>query len=120
MTESNKAILEKANAAIVAGDNEGFLALCTDDIVWTAVGESRLQGKQAVREWMKTAYAEPPEFTVKQMVAEGDFVVALGDIVATDANGRPQQNAYSAVWRFRDGKMVELKAFVVATGPGPG
>ena len=89
MTESNKAVLENANAAIVAGDNEGFLALCTDDIVWTAVGESRLQGKQAVREWMKTAYAEPPEFTVKQMVAEGDFVVALGDIVANDANGRP-------------------------------
>lgn len=120
MTESNKAVLEKANAAIVAGDNEGFLLLCTDDIVWTEVGESTLQGKQAVREWMKSAYAEPPEFTVKQMVAEGDFVVALGDIVANDADGRPRQNAYSDVWRFRDGKMAELNAFVIATGSRPG
>lgn len=116
MSKSNKDVLEEANAHIVAGNNEGFLSLCTEDIIWTAVGESTLNGKAAVREWMKKAYVEPPEFTVKHMVAEDDYVVALGDITSKDKAGQSTQNAYSDVWRFRDGKMAELNAFVVKTG----
>jgi ketosteroid isomerase-like protein len=115
MSKSNKDVLEEGNAHIVAGNNEGFLALCTEDIVWTTVGESTLKGKQAVREWMQEAYVEPPEFTAKHMVAEGDYVVALGDITSKDKHGKPTQNAYSDVWRFHGGKMAELKAFVVQT-----
>lgn len=116
MSKSNRSVLEEANAHIVAGNNEGFLALCTEDIVWTTVGDSTLTGKEAVRRWMKENYVEPPEFTVKNMVAEGDFVVAIGDITTRDKGGKAAQNAYSDVWRFSDGKMAELNAFVVKTG----
>ena len=31
MSEKNKAILEKGNAAIAEGNNKGFLSLCADD-----------------------------------------------------------------------------------------
>lgn len=113
MSGSNKAILEQANAAVRAGDNEGFLAHCTDDIRWTTVGEGTLQGKQAVREWMKTAYASPPDFRVEKLVAEGEMVVALGTIMLDGADGQPAEFAYSDVWRFRDRKMAELDAFVI-------
>lgn len=113
MSESNKAVLKNANAAIVEGDNEGFLLLCSEDIVWTTVGESTLKGKDAVRRWMETAYAEPPRFTVDRLIAEDDFVVALGHITATDEDGKATRNAYSDVWLFRDGIMAELNAFVV-------
>lgn len=113
MSGSNKAILEQANAAVRAGDNEGFLEHCTDDIRWTTVGEGTLQGKQAVRDWMKTAYASPPRFHVERLVAEGDMVVALGTIMADGADGQPAELVYSDVWRFRDGKMAELDAFVI-------
>ncbi len=113
MSGSNKATLEQANAAVRAGDNEGFLAHCTEDIRWTTVGEGTLQGKQAVRDWMKTAYASPPSFRVEKLVAEGDMVVALGTIMVDDADGQPTEFAYSDVWRFRDGKMAELDAFVI-------
>ncbi|WP_313455330.1 nuclear transport factor 2 family protein [Stenotrophomonas sp.] len=109
----HKSILEQANAAVRVGDNEGFLAHCTDDIRWTTVGEGTLQGKQAVRDWMKTAYASPPSFRVEKLVAEGDMVVALGTIMADDAQGQPAEFAYSDVWRFRDGKLAELDAFVI-------
>jgi ketosteroid isomerase-like protein len=112
MPDSNKATLEQANAAIVSGDNEGFLALCDDDIVWTTVGEGSLVGKAAVREWMRTNYAEPPTFTVERMVVDGDFVVALGTLdVVVDGVAIP--HPYSDVWRFKDGRMIELRAFVV-------
>ncbi len=109
----HKKVLEQANEAVRAGDNEGFLAHCTDDIRWTTVGEGTLQGKQAVREWMKEGYAVPPQFEVRHMVAEGDHVIAIGRIVGDGSEGKRAEFAYSDVWRFRDGKMCELDAFVI-------
>jgi uncharacterized protein (TIGR02246 family) len=116
MNLNNKAILEKANAAISAGNNEGFLSFCTDDMVWTFVGDKMLQGKEAVRQYMATAYAEPPRFMVENLIAEGEFVTALGKISMKDEDGIRVDYSYCDVWRFRDGKMVELKAFVIETG----
>lgn len=115
MPGTNKSILLQANEAIVAGDNEGFLSHCTDDIRWTTVGEGTLEGKEAVRQWMKGAYATPPQFKVDHLIAEDDTVVALGTIVASGDDGQPTEFTYSDVWRFRDRKMAELRAFVVPT-----
>jgi len=113
MIETNKSILEQADAAVTAGDNEGFLVHCTEDTKWVFVGEQVLQGKEAVRQWMVTAYAEPPKFVVETLIAEGDFVTALGKINLKDENGEAADYLYCDVWRFRDGKMAELKAFVI-------
>lgn len=115
MSDQNKATLERANAAITQGDTEGFLAFCTDDIEWTTVGGSTLQGKEAVRQWMATAYTEPPDFSVTHLVAEGDFLVAFGNITVKNEDGKMVPSAYSDLWRFREGKMAELKAFVIET-----
>ncbi len=109
----NKAILEKANAAVTVGDNEGFLAYCTEDTQWTFVGDTILRGKEAVRQYMEKAYAEPPKFIVENLIVEGDFVTAIGKISMKDENGKMKHYSYCDVWRFRDGKMAELKAFVI-------
>ena len=113
MLESNKAILEEANAAVMRGDTEGFLSFCTDDTLWTFVGETTLRGKEAVRQWMTMAYNAPPKLTVSHLIAEGDFVTALGDVIMTDEDGKVANYSYCDVWRFRGGKMVELRAFVI-------
>lgn len=112
---NNKAILEKANAAITEGNNEGFLLFCTDDTEWTFVGDRTLRGKEAVRQYMATTYAEPPKFMVEHLIAEGDFVTAVGKISLKNEDGKTVNYAYCDVWRFRDGKMAELKAFVIDT-----
>ncbi len=113
MSTLNKETLSAANAAVTAGDNETFLSFCTDDIIWSTIGGETLHGKEAVRAWMKKEYVEPPEFSVHQLIADGDFVAALGDITSKDESGKPVANSYCDVWRFRDGKMAELKAFVI-------
>jgi uncharacterized protein (TIGR02246 family) len=77
MSEKNKAILEKANAAITEGNNEGFLSFCTEDTEWTFVGDKTLKGKEAVRQYMAETYIEPPKFTVANLIAEGDFVTVM-------------------------------------------
>lgn len=118
MPYNNKSILEKANAAIAQGDNEGFLSFCTDDTEWKYVGDKTLKGKDAVRRYLETA-EEPPKFTVTDLIAEGDFVTALGDITAKDEAGRMVRQSYCDVWRFRDGKMAELRAFVIETRSTP-
>ncbi len=115
MTQNNKFILETGNAAITNGDNEGFLILCTEDTVWNFVGDKTLRGKEAVRDWMKTAYVEPPEFTVRNLIAEGDFVTAVGTIRMKDEAGKLSDYSYCDVWNFRDGKIIELNAFVIKT-----
>ena len=113
MNLNNKAILEKANAAITEGKYEEFLSFCTDDTEWTFVGDQTLRGKEAVRQYMAVAYIEPPKFMVENLIAEGNFVTATGKISMKDKNGKPVDYSYCDVWQFRDGKMAELKAFVI-------
>lgn len=115
MVQNNKAILEKANAAIIDGDNEGFLLHCTEDTEWVFIGDKTLKGKEAVRQWMATTYAEPPQFMVENLIAEGDFVTAIGTISMKDENGEMASYSYCDVWRFHNGKMAGLKAFVIKT-----
>lgn len=112
MSETHKEILEKANAAIVEGDFDGFLMFCTEDTEWTFVGDRTLRGKEGVRQWMASAYREPPRFKVHRMIAEGDFVTAIGEITLKDDEGRGTRHAYCDVWRFKrwqDGRAARLR-----------
>jgi ketosteroid isomerase-like protein len=113
MRLNNKEILIKANSFVTAGDNEGFLSFCTDDVTWNFVGDKILKGKQAVREYITAEYVEPPKFDIESLIAEGDFVTAVGKISLKDKDDNVVDYSYCDVWRFRDGKMAELKAFVI-------
>ena len=113
MTKNNKAVLLKANAAISKGDNKGFLIHCTEDTLWTFVGERTLKGKEAVREWMTMTYVEPPKFNMEKLIADGDVVIALGTINLKNKEKQEVRHSYCDVWMFRDGKISELNAFVI-------
>ncbi len=116
MSEKNKALLEQGNAAVTEGNYEGFLSLCAEDTEWTFVGDNTLRGKDAVRQYMAATYIEPPKFAVTNLIAEGDFVTALGEITLKDEDGKAVHYSYCDVWRFRGDKIVELRAFVIKTG----
>lgn len=113
MSDKNKKVLEEANAAIKKGDYEGFLAFCTDDTRWEFVGDRTLEGKEAVRRYMSETYIEPPKFMVAQLIAEGDFVTAIGEITLKDKDGKETNYSYCDNWRIRGDKLDELKAFVI-------
>jgi ketosteroid isomerase-like protein len=113
MSEANKATLLRANEAIARLDFDGFLAHCTEDTTWTFVGEQTLKGKAAVRQWMQKTYHVPPSVSVKQLIAEADRLVAVGEITVMPPGGDGKPQGYCDVWNFRDGKLNELQAFVV-------
>jgi uncharacterized protein (TIGR02246 family) len=112
MPRNPKQILEEANTAVAEGDYERLLTYCTDDTKWVFEGDRTLSGKAAVREYMAATYREPPEFTADRMIAEGDSVVAMGEITLKDEDGQATRYVYCDVWRFRGDKLAELHAFV--------
>ena len=114
MAHNNKQVVEKINAAFARNDVEAFLAHCHDDLVWTMVGGETVTGKDAIRKWMAAGPSDPPNFDVETMLADGDFVTAIGNMTMNE-NGTIVPYAYCDVWRFNGDKVAELKAFVVKT-----
>ncbi|WP_432708903.1 nuclear transport factor 2 family protein [Pedobacter sp.] len=110
---SNKEILEKANVAIRKGNYEDFLTFCTDDTIWEFVADQTLHGKEEVRQYMAKTYVEPPKLTEERFIAEGEYLVVIGKITLKNIEGKVVKYSYCDVWRFRDGKMAALQAFVV-------
>ncbi|WP_316831501.1 nuclear transport factor 2 family protein [Pedobacter aquatilis] len=117
MSDKNKTILKKGNAAILAGNYDGFLEFCTEDTLWEFVGEQTLQGKQAVSEYMKEVYLEAPKFTVDNMVEEGDYLTVIGEIALKQMDGKWLAYDYCDVWRFEGDKIASLRGFVIAKMP---
>ncbi len=109
----NAEILHKANEFVKNGNNEGFLAYCTQNTKWVFIGERTLDGKNEVREYMKEFYVEPPVFTVETTIEDGEYVTVTGEITLKAANGIYTKYDYCDVWRFEKGKIAELKAFVI-------
>jgi uncharacterized protein len=79
------------------------------------VGNKTIQGKDAIGEWMASMDMEPPKFTVDNVIAEGDFVAAHGEMTIKDKDGKVIPYAYCDIYRFRGDKIVELRAFVIET-----
>jgi uncharacterized protein len=115
MAASNKEIVQKVNAAFASEDLEGFLSFCSDDVEWTIVGEKSIQGKEAIRKWMGSIDMEAPQFTVDEVIADADSVVAYGSMTMTEKDGKSVPYAYCDIYRFRDAMIVKLVSFVVKT-----
>lgn len=113
MSNQYKSILLAGNAAILAGDHEGFLIHCTEDTKWEFLGDRTLQDKDAVRAWMKETYREPPIVELDHLIAEGDFLTAVGTVTMKNDAGILEDFSYCDVWRFENNKFAELKAFVI-------
>ena len=115
MSDKSKEIVEKVNAAFAENNLEGFLSFCTDDVEWTMVGDKTVKGKESIRQWMASMDMEPPKFTVDHVIAEGDFVVAHGDMTMKDKDGKAVPYSYCDIYHFRGAMIVELRSFVIKT-----
>jgi ketosteroid isomerase-like protein len=115
MSAKNKEIIAKVNAAFAQGSVDGFLSFCADNVVWTMIGEKTVKGKEAIRQWMTSMDMEPPKFTVRNVIAEGDFVAAYGDVTMKDKDGKTTPYGYCDIYHFRGDKIIEMTTFVVKT-----
>ncbi|MEJ7560742.1 MAG: nuclear transport factor 2 family protein [Pedobacter sp.] len=110
--KTNKEILEEINEAIRSGNYDVIIEYCQEDTKWLFVGEHEINGREAVKEYIKDAYLAPPEFT-QHLFADGNYVIATGEISLVDAYRKWTKFSYCDIWKFEDGKIAELKAFVI-------
>jgi ketosteroid isomerase-like protein len=116
MAADRKAIVQKINQGFAENDLEKVLSFCTDDLTWTMVGDTTVRGKDSIREWMASMDPQTPTITVQQTVAEGDSVVARGDMLMPEKKGGPAiPYTFCDVYRFAGDKVAELTAFVIRT-----
>ena len=53
MSQKNKEIVEKVNAAFAKNNPEVFLSNCAENVTWTMVGEKSNNGKKAIQDWLR-------------------------------------------------------------------
>ncbi len=116
LAEKNKELVRAAEERLAGGDGAGWLAALADDVRWTVMGETSwsgtYEGKAAVRTELLAPllaqFAEPYRRTVRQLLAEGDWVVArcTGDSVTTA--GARYDNEYCFWYRLDGGLIREI------------
>jgi len=116
MAANRKDIVQRINEAFAENNLEKVLSFCTDDLTWTMVGDTQVKGKDAIRKWMASMNPQPPQLTIQQTVADGDFVIACGDMLMRQkANGPSIPYAFCDIYRFVGDKVADLTAFVIRT-----
>ncbi|MEP7074724.1 MAG: nuclear transport factor 2 family protein [Acidobacteriota bacterium] len=120
MSDKNIEIVKQANALLTDGKNEEFILLCAEDIEWTLLSDSptTMKGREAISAFMASTSpegSEPPKFTVKNMIAEGEVVMSNGEMNMKSKEGETVPYAYCDIYRFQNGKIAELLTFMNKT-----
>ena len=116
MAANRKEIVQRINEGFAENNLEKVLSFCTDDLIWTMVGDTTVRGKDSIREWMASRDPQPPKIIIRQTVAEGDAVVSRGDMTMQERKGGPAiPYTFCDVYRFAGDKVAELTAFVIRT-----
>ncbi len=114
MSQKNKEIVEKLNAAFEQNKMEDFYALCSEDIEWQMAGDQTRKGLKAIREFMSSMPGdmEPPKINVTSIISDGDRAACYGDMTMKE-KGSENTYSYCDIYRFSADKIAELNSFVV-------
>lgn len=118
--EENKKIVQKFYEASNGGDIDTCMNLIADDIKWTNIGSTSLsgtfKGKAELQEKLLGPLFGRLEqgifTTVHRLIAEDDYVVAQTSGTAASTDGRPYNNTYCWIIRFRDGQFAEVTEYM--------
>ena len=116
--DRNRELVRRFFAALNAGDTTALVDAYADDgEVWTS-GRTLISGtfpKERVREsagGIFEAFPHGIEFTIHAMTAEGERVAVEAESRGVHRSGRLYNNLYHFLFRFRDGKLVNLREYM--------
>jgi ketosteroid isomerase-like protein len=121
MSEQNKAIVEQAYNNFKTGNIEALLNVMSGDITWTLPEmegvpfAGKRSGRAAVADFFASVNGsqEVVTFEPRELIAEGDKVVALGSYAwRVRANGREFGGDFAHAWTIRDGKAVDFQEYM--------
>ena len=121
MSEQNKSVVNQAYSNFKSGDINSLLSLMADDVAWTLPQMDGVPfagartGREAVGEFFATidSSQETLRFDPRQLIAEGDTVVALGNYQwKVKSNSREFGGDFAHVFTIRDGKIVAFSEYM--------
>ena len=121
MSEENKKVVRDAYSAISKGDAEEFFGKLSDDVEWFFIGSHRfagtLKGKDQIMNDLFNVLGDQLEGTgisleIKQLIAEGDKVVAEMQGTARSVSGKDYNNTYNIILTVKDGLIREMREYL--------
>lgn len=121
MSDQNRSIVEQAYNNFKSGDIEALLNLMSDDITWTLPDMDGVPfsgarfGRASVAEFFGSVGASQDvlSFEPRELIAEGDRVIALGSYAwRVKANDREFSADFAHAWTIRDGKVIEFREYM--------
>ena len=121
MSEQNKSVVNQAYSNFKSGDIDSLLGLMADDVTWTLPQMEGVPfagartGRDAVGEFFSTidSSQESLRFDPRQLIAEGDTVVALGSYQwKVKSNSREFGGDFAHVFTIRGGKIVAFNEYM--------
>jgi len=116
----NKQLVRQLYAELSNGNTKPFIDCLAEDIRWTVIGTTKfsgtIEGKQNVVNKLFDRVAAqltgPTKTTIKNLIAEGDYVVveSSGRVVTTA--GKPYNNTYCEILRFAGGEIKEVMVYL--------
>jgi ketosteroid isomerase-like protein len=116
----NVETVQRVFQAFGRGDIPGVLALLAEDVLWFFPGPPAIpfagerRGHEGATQFFQTlgGAVEFEQFEVRELVAQGDKVVALGfERGRVRATGRTFDNPWALVFTLRGGRVAEFRSY---------
>jgi ketosteroid isomerase-like protein len=95
-------------------DHAMILVLLSEDVRWDMPGFKHVAGKAAFdAEIENPEFSGSPILTIDRLIAEGDTVVAIGEVVANPKARPPVRLAYCDVFTFTGELISRVESYLV-------
>jgi uncharacterized protein len=111
--DANTKLLRQISEAFAKGSLEFFFPFLANDLKWNILGYGTVSGKKEVLEVFKMSQLESfPVITIKNILAEGNFVVIESTGKAITKKGKPYNQIYCDIFRFNNEKIQEITTYL--------
>lgn len=116
----NKQLVRQLYAELSKGNTKPFIDCLAEDIRWTVIGTTKfsgtIEGKQNVVNKLFDRVAAqlngPAKTTIKNLIAEGEYVVVESSGRGVTTAGKPYNNTYCEILRFAGSKVTEVTVYL--------
>lgn len=107
------------NEAFSKNDQDFILNSMTDDVVWHLLGEKKVEGKEAVKEFMKPMEkVETLELELDQIITHGYTAAVNGRMKIKEPSGEIKEFGFADFYVFsglKSPKVKKMTSYVVPT-----
>jgi uncharacterized protein len=99
-------------------DKKNFFNLdyIADDIKWNIIGDTTIIGKKNFLQAIEMEERESlPVITIKNVIAEKEYVVVESKGKTATKGGKPYRPAYCDIYRIKNGKIQEMTTYFINT-----